>query len=105
MCVNFCHNEWQIQTSSLDKQVVHCKRQEYLCQFGGRAMPGCTLTNFDISIQGEKAPYLITARYGSSTANGEFKPSIVDPEWHKAYHTLAQSMLTPDADAVMAVGS
>jgi hypothetical protein len=68
-------------------------------------MPGCTLTNFDISIQGEKAPYSITARYGSFTANGEFRPSIVDPEWHKAYHTLAQSMLTPDADAVMAVGS
>lgn len=68
-------------------------------------MPGCTLTNFDISIQGEKAPYSITARYDSFTASGEFTPSIADPEWHKAYHSLAQSMLTPDADTVMAVGS
>jgi hypothetical protein len=63
------------------------------------------LADFDILIKGERAPYSITARYGSSTANGDFAPSMHDAYWHQAYHTLAQSMLTPDADTVMAVGS
>jgi hypothetical protein len=68
-------------------------------------MPGCMLADFDILIQGENAPYALTARYGPFTANGDFAPSILDPNWHNAYHTLAHSMITPDVDAVMAVGS
>jgi len=68
-------------------------------------MPGCMLADFDILIKGESAPYSLTVRYGSFTANGDFAPSILDPDWHKAYQTLAQSMSIPDADAVMAVGS
>jgi hypothetical protein len=68
-------------------------------------MANCTLADFDIMIKGASAPYSITARYGIYTANGDFAPSILDPEWHKAYQTLANSMITPDAYALMAVGS
>jgi hypothetical protein len=67
-------------------------------------MVGCTLADFDILIRGERAPYALTASYGGYNANGEFSPNILDPEWHQAYHTLAQSMSFADADAIMAIG-
>src|SRR5690606_35848709 len=75
------------------------------CQIDGRIMANCTLPAFDIMIKGQSAPYSITARYGPYTANGDFAPSILDPTWHKAYQTLANSVITPDAEALIAVGS
>ena len=67
-------------------------------------MLGCTLEDFNILIKGESAPYSVTAFYGDFSANGDFSPDILAPEWHQAYQTLAQSMSIPDADAIMAIG-
>ena len=67
-------------------------------------MAGCTLADFNILIKGERSPYSVTAFYGDYSANGEFSPDILAPEWHQAYQTLAQSMTFPDTDAIMAIG-
>jgi hypothetical protein len=68
-------------------------------------MSGCTLVDFDILIKGERAPYAVTVFYSGYSANGEFAPDILDPAWHQAFHTLAQTMSFGDTDAIMAIGS
>ena len=68
-------------------------------------MPECKLANFDILIQGESAPYSVLALYNGSSERGSFAPDILASEWQQAYRALAQSMNTPDADAIMAIGS
>lgn len=68
-------------------------------------MTGCTLADFDIVIKGERAPYSVTAFYSGYSANGDFAPDILAPEWHQAHHTLAHSMTTPDAGAIISIGS
>jgi hypothetical protein len=74
-------------------------------------MVGCKLADFDVMIKGERSPYVVTAFYRHAdqteraTANGDFAPDILMPEWHAAYQTLAQSMNTPDTDAIQKIGA
>jgi hypothetical protein len=68
-------------------------------------MADCKLADFDILIQGDSSPYTVIAFYHGANDSGTFAADIRDPEWHKAYQTLALSMSIPDADAVTEIGT
>lgn len=67
-------------------------------------MANCTLEDFDIQIQGERAPYAVTARYQGYSATGTFTPDILDAYWQGAYHDLGQTITFTDTDGIMRIG-
>jgi hypothetical protein len=68
-------------------------------------MVDCTLVDFNILIQGERAPYTVIASYDNAYESGTFVPDVRAQEWIKAYQNLADSIRTADADAIMHIGS
>jgi len=68
-------------------------------------MTECILVDFDVTIQGDSAPYTVTARYGDAVANGEFDEAITDPWWQIAHAALDRSMRIPDVAAIRNAGS
>jgi hypothetical protein len=68
-------------------------------------MSDCNLVNFDLTIRGEQAPYRVNAQYQGGSADGEFSEDSTQPAWLAAHHVLGQSIYTPDADGITAIGS
>ena len=68
-------------------------------------MTECILADFDVTIQGNSAPYTVIARYGDAVANGEFDEAITDPWWQTAHDALDRSMRIPDETAIRNAGS
>lgn len=68
-------------------------------------MAECTLVDFDITIQGEQAPYPLLARYKRSHATGLLHATIADPAWRDMPRLLEQTTLTGDAATITQVGA
>jgi hypothetical protein len=64
-----------------------------------------TLVDFDITIHGAQAPYGVSARYRTRTAEGEFAEEITQPAWQSAQAVLERAITTPDAAGIVAAGS
>jgi hypothetical protein len=67
-------------------------------------MSACNFVNFDLFIQGEAAPYAVTASYAGQHAVGQLTANMDDATWRIAHLTLEESINFADQSGVAAVG-
>lgn len=68
-------------------------------------MAPCRFIDFDITIHGQHAPYLVHAAYGQHTAVGYFTADAAQPEWAAQLETLAQGRSVIGQEILETIGA
>ncbi|HHY56852.1 MAG TPA: CHAT domain-containing protein [Chloroflexi bacterium] len=68
-------------------------------------MASCRFIDFDITIHGQHAPYLVHAAYAQHTAVGHFSADAAQPEWEAQLTTLARGRGAIGQEILEAIGA